>query len=156
MGHKWTWQQLQAEQDKRIQDAMSDSAASSWPAIRKLIEQADEILPGTMTIWEGPGRAATYPISYQAVTDFIKRFDDAAKRVLGENVTDQSPVVAGHCLMGLSWCDSPLLSEAASRCRDRLEQIHSIYGSFGWEGSLAEYAVRLTNEDSEPDTGGNR
>ena len=25
----------------------------------------------------------------------------------------------------------------------RTERIHAIYGSFGWEGSLAEYAIRL-------------
>lgn len=151
MGHKWTWKELQEKQDQWIRAAFCDSAAESWPLIRKLIEEADDITPGTKTIWEGPGRAATLPLSYQAVTEFIRRYEDDAKAILAEAASDNDPLVAGHALMGLDWCDSPLLRSAASRCGNRPEPVHSIYGSFGWEGTLAEYAERLTNESSEQD-----
>ena len=154
MGHKWTWQQLQEKQDQRISASLGDSAVESWPTIRKLIEKADDITPGTKTIWEGPGRAATLPLSYQAVIEFIRRYEDDAKVVLSEAADDDNPVVAGHCLMGLDWCDSPLLGDAAARCNERSEMVHSIYGSFGWEGTLAEYGARLTKDNSEQDGAG--
>ncbi|MCG8598900.1 MAG: hypothetical protein MI807_02050 [Verrucomicrobiales bacterium] len=154
MGHKWTWRELQEKQDQRIHASFGDSATDSWPSIRKLISEADDITPGTKTIWEGPGRAGTLPISYQAGTEFIRRYEDDAKAILAEAAGEDDAVVAGHALMGLDWCDSPLLADAAARCGNRTETVHSIYGSFGWEGTLAEYAERLTNESSEQDGGG--
>lgn len=146
MEQQWTWEQLREKQDQRIRAALGVSAAESWPAIRELIAEADEMTPGTKTIWEGPGRGATLPISYQAVTDFIELYDEEAQQILADSVGSDDPVVAGHCLMGLSSCESPLLVVAVTRCRNRTESVFSIYGGFGWEGTLAEYADRLQKE----------
>lgn len=143
------WRELQDRQDLRVQDCLRDTAEESWVGIRKLVEEATEISRNTTTIWEGPGRAATLPISYQAIRNFIEKHGRQAEEILCEFAYEANPAISGHCLMGLSWCDSPLLPKAAQACTGRSETIFSIHGCFGWEGSLEEYATRLVTEEDE-------
>ena len=147
MEPQWEWQKLQNEQKQRIADALSDDPEKSWIGIRTLVEEAPPIEEnGSPAIWEGPGRAATLPLSYEALTTFIRQHDGEAQQILAKHSNDRNPVVAGHCLMALGWCHSELLTEAVSRCEARTDMIHSIYGSFGWEGSLHEYGERLLDD----------
>jgi hypothetical protein len=78
--------------------------------------------------------------------EFTRRFGEAAKAPLVSALTDTEPNVVGYALHALSEIDSEHFDSYISSVADRHETIHTICGSFGWEGSLSEYASRLHDD----------
>lgn len=96
------------------------------------------------TIREGPTKGYLLPLQFDLLSSFVDLFKNEASRIFTTALQDREPLVAGNALLALSWIDRANFSNHVSTVADRTEQICSICGSFGWDGSLAEYAVRLS------------
>jgi len=76
----------------------------------------------------------------------VRKYHQDVTKKLVEALKDPEPLVVGYALHALSQTEASRFEELASVVKDREEEIHTIFGSFGWQGSLAEYAVRLQEE----------
>jgi hypothetical protein len=140
--------ELQSERRELLRAALAGSTEEAWPRVRQLLVESPSILPdeGALTIWEGPSRGVLLPLPFEALREFIRRFRDAAIKHLVSALSDSQPLVVGYALHALSQIDPDRFSTYAASVASRTERIHTVYGSFGWEGSLADYAIRLRDD----------
>lgn len=140
--------ELEAERREILRAVLAGSSEEAWPRVRQLLIESPSILPdkGVLTIWEGPSRGVLLPLPFEALRDFIHQFRNAATNHLVSALSDSHPLVVGYALHALSEIDPDRFSTYASSVAGRTERIHTIYGSFGWEGSLADYAIRLRDD----------
>jgi hypothetical protein len=137
--------ELKEERRHVLRIALSGSCGDAWPRVRQHLIDSPSIFTDrhVHTIWEGPGRGWLLPLPFEVLRDFVQRFGNDATKELAAALRDTEPNVVGYALHALSQIDSEHFQEYAPLVSDRTEPIHSIFGSFGWEGSLAEYALHL-------------
>jgi hypothetical protein len=140
--------EIESERRDLLRTTLSGSSDEAWPRVRQLLTESPSILPdkGVLTVWEGPSRGVILPLPFEVLRDFIRRFGDSATKHLVSALSDSEPLVTGYALHALNEIDPQRFSSYISSVVGRTERIHTIYGSFGWEGSLAEYAIRLRDD----------
>ena len=143
-----TVEELESERREILRAALAGSSDEAWSRVRRHLIESPSILPeeAVPTVWEGPSRAWLLPLPFEVLHDFLRRFASQAVQHLTVALSDSEPLVVGYALHALSEFDEERFPAHLLRVADRTERIHTIYGSFGWEGSLAEYAVRLRDD----------
>lgn len=142
--------ELENERRQVLRVALSGSCSDAWPRVRQHLIDSPSIFTKrpTHTIWEGPSRRGwLLPLPFEVLRDFVQRFGNEATKELVASLRDSEPNVVGYALHALFQIDSEHFPEYAQVVSSRTEPIHAIYGSFLWEGSLADYALHLFNNE---------
>jgi hypothetical protein len=141
--------ELESERKELLRTTLAGTSEEAWLRVRQFLLESPLIFPdeGVMTIWEGPSRGAILPLPFEALCGFVRRFGDAAEKRLISALSDSEPLVVGYALHALSNIDRDRFSSHISSVATRTEKIHAIFGSFGWEGSLGDYAIRLRDDE---------
>lgn len=139
---------MQKERSELIRCALEGDVAEAWSRVRQHLIDSPSLFSEhhVHTIWEGPTRGWLLPLPFEVLRDFTRRFGDAATTSLVSALGDTEPNVVGYALHALSEIDSEHFTSYISSVADRRETIHTIYGSFGWEGSISEYARKLHDD----------
>lgn len=140
--------ELEAERRIILDSALRGTASESWPRIRQILVESPSLFTDRRvhTIWEGPARAWLLPLPFEALREFVRHHRSDATRHLLAALEDSEANVVGYALHALSDVASDDLPAYAAKVAGRTETIHTVYGSFGWEGTLAEYAIHLQND----------
>lgn len=139
---------MQKERSELIRCALEGDVTEAWSRVRQHLIDSPSLFTDhhVYTIWEGPTRGWLLPLPFEVLRDFTRRFGDAATTPLVSALTDIEPNVVGYALHALSEIDSQRFASYIPSVAHRLEAIHTIYGSFGWEGTLTDYAARLNDD----------
>lgn len=145
------WNALRDERRKFVERVRALPFDAAWREVRVALEASPSLYSDNrvLTVYEGPTHSFLLPLPFELLQDFIGHRGSQAADCVHANAADPHPLVAAYCLHALSELKDARLIEAATRVSDRSELIHSIYGSFGWEGTLAEYGRRLHDEYAE-------
>lgn len=142
------WNALRDERRELVERVRALPFDAAWREVRAALEASPSVYAdnSVLTVYEGPTRSFLLPLALELLRDFIEHRDSLAADCVFGHAADPHPLVAGYCLHALSELEDPRLTEAATRVADRPERIHTIFGSFGWEGTLAEYCRKLHDE----------
>ncbi|MES2709859.1 MAG: hypothetical protein V4726_24900 [Verrucomicrobiota bacterium] len=148
MSDDTNWNALKEERRavvERIRGLAFDAAAQE---VRAALEASPSLYADNrvLTVYEGPTRSFLLPLAFELLHDFIQQRGAQAVDWLFAHSADANPLVAAYCLHALSEVEDGRLPKAAASVAERSERIHTIYGSFGWEGTLSEYARKLHDE----------
>lgn len=148
MSDDTNWNALKAERHavvERIRGLAFDAAARE---VRAALEASPSLYADNrvLTVYEGPTKSFLLPLPFELLQDFIQQRGAQAVDWLFAHSSDAHPLVAAYCLHALSELADGHLPAAAARVAERSERIHTIYGSFGWEGTLSEYGRKLHDE----------
>ena len=140
--------ELEAARRDLLRATLSGSCSEAWPRVRQHLIESPSILPEEEipTVWEGPNRGWLLPLPFESLRDFVRKYRQDATEKLVEALKDPEPLVVGYALHALSQIEASRFGKLSAAVEHREEGIHTIFGSFGWEGSLAEYAIRLREE----------
>jgi len=140
--------ELEAERRAILDTALNGTASESWPRVRQILVESPSLFTDRRihTIWEGPTRGWLLPLPFEALRDFVRRYRSDASQHLVAALEDSNPNVVRYALHALSDVAPEHMAAYAGIVAGRRETIHAIFGSFGWEGTLAEYAIHLQDE----------
>jgi hypothetical protein len=140
--------ELETERCAILDLALSGTASESWPRVRQILVESPSLFTDRhiYTIWEGPTRGLLLPLPFEALREFVRRHRGEATQHLVVALEDSDPNLVGYALHALSQITSEHMPTYAATVAGRTETIHAIYGSFGWEGTLAQYAVHLQDD----------
>lgn len=142
------WNALTAERRAVVERIRAMPFDGAWREVRAALEASPSLDADkrVFTVYEGPTRSFLLPLPFELLRDFIQQRGAQAEDWLFSQSADAHPLVAAYCLHALSQLEDARLPEAAARVADRSECIRTIYGCFGWEGTLSAYARKLHNE----------
>lgn len=145
MSKEPTIEQLQNERRAILDSALTGDVSDSWPRVRRHLIASPSIYTDRHinTVWEGPSRSFLLPLPFEVLRGFTRQFGTGTVPTLRSALADSEPLVVAYALHALSKVDSDHFATHAQTVSDRQEPLHTMHGSFGWEGTLAEYAVRL-------------
>ena len=148
MSNDTDWNALREERKALVERFRGLSFEAAWREVRAALEASPSLYADkrVLTVYEGPIRSFLLPLPFELLQDFIQQRGAPAIEAIFRHVTDPNPLVVGYCLHALSEVEDSRLVEAAAKVADRQEHVHAIYGCFGWEGTLAEYARKLQDE----------
>jgi len=148
MSNDTNWSALREERKALVERVRALPFDSAWREVRAALEASPSLYADNrvLTVYEGPTRSFLLPLPFELLQDFIEHRGSQAADCMFGNAADPHPLVAAYCLHALSELEDTRLPEATARVAERRERIHTIYGCFGWEGTLAEYARRLHDE----------
>jgi hypothetical protein len=148
MSNDTNWNALREERRALVERIRALPLDAAWQEVRAALETSPSIYADTrvLTVYEGPTRSFLLPLPFELLQDFIQQRGAPAAEWLFGHTGDAHPLVAAYCLHGLSVLNDPRLPEAAAKVARRSERIHTVYGSFGWEGTLSEYGRKLNDE----------
>jgi hypothetical protein len=140
-----TIEQFQEERRAILGSTLAGTPSDSWPRVRQHLVASPSIYTDRHinTVWEGPSRSLLLPLPFEVLRDFTRRFGSEAVPILIAALSDPEPLVVGYALHALSKIDSDHFAAHARSVADRQEALQTICGSLGWEGSIAEYGIRL-------------
>ncbi len=144
---------LLQERRELVKTLLEGGMAESWPRVRQQLIGSASIYAGrhVHTIWEGPSRQWLLPLPFEVLRDFVLQFGAESRVPLTAALEDSEPNVVGYALHALSEIAPDSFATYVQAVSDRQEWIHTLYGSFAWEGTLAEYGVRLHEEILTPE-----
>ncbi len=123
-------------------NTLSADAEECWSRTSKILEDSRSLYTDrhVNTIWEGPTRGLLLPLTFEVLREFTRKFSEEATSYLVKGLSHSNPNVVGHSILALSQISPHTLRNQINILANRTEPIQSIHGSFGWEGSLLEYA----------------
>jgi hypothetical protein len=148
MTHQPNFEALKEERATFVESVVARPTTDAWVRISQILLESppcreDEPLP---TVYEGPARSYLLPLPYQILSAFIKRHGTNALDLLFQHCDDASPLLAAYCIFGLAHAEDSRLERAAQKVNGRNETLATLYGCFGWEGTLSEYAAEKLQE----------
>jgi hypothetical protein len=148
MSNDTNWNALREERQALVGRFRALPFDAAWQEVRAALEASPSLYADNrvLTVYEGPTRSFLLPLPFELLQHFIQHRGVQAIDCLFRHTVDPHPLVAAYCLHALSELEDPCLPEAAARVIDRRERIHTVYGCFGWEGTLAEYGRKLHDE----------
>ena len=148
MDDNTNWNALAAERRAVVDRIRAMSFDEAWTEVRAALEASPSLDADdrVLTVYEGPTRAFLLPLPFELLRDFIQHRGAQTADWLFSQSADAHPLVAAYSLHALSQLEDARLPEAAARVAERSERIRTIYGSFGWEGTLSAYGHKLHDE----------
>ncbi len=148
MNDDTNWNALAAERRAVVERINAMPFDGAWKEVRAALEASPSLDAGkrVLTVYEGPTRSFLLPLPFELLRDFIQQRGTQAEDWLFSQSSDAHPLVAAYCLHALSQLEDARLPDAAARVADRSECIRTIYGCFGWEGTLSAYGRKLHDE----------
>jgi hypothetical protein len=125
----------------------SPDSIAVWTAIRSLLREADA-MGETPQIFEAHHRTYLPILQFDLVSRFVERFGHSGVAPISSSLADEDPEVVAYSLLALARIGLSEIRDGALKVASRDERVQTHFGSFGWEGTLAEYAARLV-EDKE-------
>ena len=148
MSNDTNWKAIREERQALVERIRALPFDAAWQKVREALEASPSLYTDNrvLTVYEGPTRSFLLPLPFELLQGFIQHRGAQAIDTIFGHTADPNPLVAGYCLHALSEAGDPRLVDAAARVAGRSERIQTIYGCFGWEGTLAEYGRKLHDE----------
>lgn len=148
MSDDTNWNALKEERRAVVERIRVLPFDAAWQGVRAALEASPSLYRDNcvLTVYEGPTRSFLLPLPLELLQDFIQQRGAQGADCLFAHSADAHPLVAAYCLFALSEMKDGRLPEAAASVAGRSERIHTVYGSFGWEGTLSEYGRKLHDD----------
>ena len=148
MGKETSYDELKEEREHILKEILQGSIDEIWSNLKKVMIESDSLYTDrhVHTIWEGPSRGWLLPLPYESIKAFIELHPSESVKYFSKGLESSEVNIVGYSINVLAHISPETLKENMYLVDSRNEEIHTIFGSFGWSGTLKEYAIKESEE----------